>query len=93
MKFYTKEINKKIKPHKHCDEHHEHRHDHLSGHEHCDEPVVKYIKADLTTNSGTECPGTVIPLNPIIPDKSNSIKGLNEVGINEINPHYGYNSS
>ena len=34
-----------------------------------------------------------MPLRPLTLNEHNSIRGINQVGLNVINPHYGYNAT
>jgi len=83
MRIYTKETNRKIQCNKgdetcdDCD---------------CNKEVVKYIET-VAPPAPPTCPGIAIPLQSIAPDEINSIKGLNVIGLNEINPHCGHGSS
>lgn len=60
----------------------------------CDEEqTISDQPTTLINNIGLTYPGTAMPLRPLTLNEHNSIRGINQMGLNVINPHYGYNAT
>ena len=59
----------------------------------CEEETIPDQSTTLINNIGLTYPGTAMPLRPLTVNEHNSIRGINQMGMNAINPHYGYNAS
>jgi len=58
-----------------------------------EEQTISDQSTTLINNIGLTYPGTAMPLRPLTINEHNSIRGINQIGLNVINPHYGYNAS
>ena len=58
-----------------------------------EEQTIPDQSTTLINNIGLTYPGTAMPLRPLTINEHNSIRGINQMGLNVINPHYGYNAS
>ena len=59
----------------------------------CEEEQTVSNETTLINNIGLTYPGTAMPLRPLTLNEHNSIRGINQMGLNVINPHYGYNAT
>ena len=58
-----------------------------------EEQTISDQPTTFINNIGLTYPGTAMPLRPLTLNEHNSIRGINQVGLNVINPHYGYNAT
>ena len=58
-----------------------------------EEQTISDQPTTLINNIGLTYPGTAMPLRPLTLNEHNSIRGINQMGLNVINPHYGYNAT